>query len=831
MKTNVAVPRHVVSLFFILFFSIWSLSGNSWAQGIGKILSVKSTQAVEGNDFLVTVEVAMNSNISQMTLFYRQFGQSEFRQIEMTLNGTTASGTIPGSFITPPFTEFYIEMQLRNNTKETYPLQNPGTSPAQISVRGISEKDKEVIVLSPEKNDRLSKEDLFISISLIYASPEVDKSATKIYLDQVDVSKQAVFSGDLISYFPENFPGTLRDGPHSLKIELYTTKGELYHTVYQSFVTVSAEFLESKQNKFAYGAQAELESRNETIDDVSTWYNRATVRLNGGWTDTRFQSYLHLTSEEKDYRQPQDRYYIGGETSWLKLGLGDAYPTFPNIILNGQRVRGITGSLLLNYFNVDVTYGQILRNVEGTFIAKVPADSVSISQLENNMKRLSGADSGYYDQYGPGTFKRNLFAIRPSFGSGETFQLGFTYMHSIDDMGSINYGPQPEENVVAGSDLTIKADHQRIQLNAQAAMSVVNTDITSGNITDARIDSLFGDGKPFGGDTSTIKKLRDFAKPFITVNENISPLDPTKKGSLAYETALSLNYFGNYLKGTYLSRGGEYQSFGQPNLPYDERGFNLLDRLRLLDNSLFLTGSFEKLKDNLQGGEVATTTSLNYNISLAYYPRFNFPNVTLGFGGYSKNNNIEATDTLEFRREHMMDDKIHRIFGQIGYDFIAVVKHNATFSFNISTMTDNRASRDTINFHGIELDSKNNMFAFVLTSFYSIPLQTTVSLTINTNSNPSQVLDFTLPEIQANKFDYTTLLVSGTYRLLEERLRVAASISPTFGDLKRTLYEGSAQYMITNQQSLAFQLYLINNPGNTGSKNDVIASLIYKLEL
>jgi hypothetical protein len=69
------------------------------------------------------------------------------------------------------------------------------------------------------------------------------------------------------------------------------------------------------------------------------------------------------------------------------------------------------------------------------------------------------------------------------------------------------------------------------------------------------------------------------------------------------------------------------------------------------------------------------------------------------------------------------------------------------------------------------------------------------------------------------------------YRLFDEKLRVGATLSPTFGDMKRTLMELMSQYMITSQQSLSFQLYLINNPDNPASTNDIIASLVYRFDL
>jgi len=807
MHTLAILPRFI----FITAFLGMLIFLPAEAQVSGKVLSTKATDTNEGNDITITAEIVPGANVAQFFLMYRQYGQSEFRQAEMTYRGTIATGIISGVNVSPPFIEYYILLQLKDGTTETYPLQNPDANPLRVTVIGRSEKDREAIILSPEKGEQLSKEDLFISISLIYASSNVDKSATKLFVDGTDVTTNAVISNDVLTYIADNFPGTLAAGTHTLRVELRTPLGELYHTVSSSFSLVTAGVLAAEGRAFKYGVSLQAEARNERISDVGTWYNRLSLRLNGGWPNATFNSYIHITSEEKEYRQPQNRYSISGETSWLKVGLGDVYPVFPSLILNGQRVRGVSGNLLLGVFHLDVAYGEAVRGIEGTERARFRKDT--LTYVPSNSQLLSGPDSNYYAQYYYGTYKRNLFAIRPSFGKGENFQIGFNYLHSIDDKNSVKFGVRPAENLVLGPDLLFALDNQRFLFTAQAAISMINNDITSGDMTDARIDSLFGPGKPFEGDPQTIKDLKKFASPFITINENLSPLDPSKGGSLAYEAALSLNYFGNYLKASYISRGGEYHSFGQLYLRTDVAGFNIIDRLRLLENTLFLAGNLELLSDNLKNTKIATTDFTNFNFSVSYYPRINFPNVTVGVGGYGNNNNlnVHGRDSLS-----AIDNMTMRFFTQLGYDFTYYARHSTSLS--ISTLnTDDRTLA--------KLNMKNTVIAAGVTTTYKIPLQTTVNLTLNFNTLPYLSSD---TSTSTSKYNYTTLVLNGTYRFLGEKLSVGATVSPSFGDLKRTLFELVSQYQFTTQQSLSFQFYLINNPG---SNNDIIASLVYRLDL
>jgi hypothetical protein len=812
MHTFTILPR----ILFITTMIGLLLLPSAEAQVTGKVLSVKTADTNEGNDITISAEVAPGADIGQFFLLYRQYGQSEYRQVEMIYRATTATGIIPGSNATPPFVEYYVMLQMKNGTTETYPLQNPDANPLRATVLGRSEKDREVIILSPEKNEQLLKEDLFFSISLIYASTNVDRKATQLFIDGIDVTANAVIGNDVLTYFPDNIPGTLSAGVHSYRVELRTTGGAAYHTVTGSFTLAPEGVMAAETRAFKYGASLQAEARNEKISDVGTWYNRISLRLNAGWPSVSFNSYIHITSEEKEYRQPQNRYSISGETSWLKIGLGDVYPVFPNLILNGQRVRGVSGNLLLGGFHIDVAYGEAIRGIEGTEIARFHKDSLPGGLPPTNSQRLSGSFADYYAQYSFGTFKRNIFAIRPSIGKGENFRFGLNYLHAIDDKSTIKFGVKPTENLVLGSDLQIGVDNQRFLFTAQAAMSIMNTDITNGDASDARIDSLFGTNKPFEGDPDLIKNIKNLASTFITVNENLSPLDPTRGGSLAYEAAISLNYFGNYLKASYISRGSQYRSFGQLYLRTDVQGFNIIDRLRLLENSLFLAGNLEMLSDNLNKTKFATTKFTNFNFSVSYYPRFDFPNVTIGIGGYGNNNDINVTGR---DASNAVDNMTMRFFTQLGYDFTYYVRHSASLSVS-ALSTDDRTFA--------KINTKNTVFAAGVTTTYKIPLQTTVNLTLNYNTMPS--LTSSVPGATSN-YNYTTLSFNGVYRLLDEKLRVGATLSPTFGDMKRTLMEIMSQYMLTSQQSLSFQLYLINNPDNPASKNDIIASLVYRLDL
>jgi hypothetical protein len=78
------------------------------------------------------------------------------------------------------------------------------------------------------------------------------------------------------------------------------------------------------------------------------------------------------------------------------------------------------------------------------------------------------------------------------------------------------------------------------------------------------------------------------------------------------------------------------------------------------------------------------------------------------------------------------------------------------------------------------------------------------------------------------KRSYTTIYANGQYRLLEDKLRLFGTVSPSFGDLERVLFELGGQYYFTRTLSAQTQL---SRYFNTNATNDLIFSLILRLDV
>lgn len=779
-----------------------------FAQVSNYITGVELTDAREGLDLTLKVNLTNINDISDVTLAYRVFGTSEFIRADMVLAGGMARVTIPAEKIKVPSIEYYFIVETRNNGEEFYPIDALNQNFLRVQVQPKSEKDDEILVLNPDPGSPMQIDDALVTISLLKANDQVDKSKTKIFINGNDLSSSMMVAEDLIILAGDNLSSNLKKGGiNSMRIELYKNDGSGYHAYTAGFEVTDKAGGRVAGTPLEYFFNVRAESRNENIRDASNWYNN--ISLDGKATYGAFDmdAQIYATSEEKGYLQPYNRYKVGLYNEYFNVIGGDYTPSYQSLVMNGKRVRGVNGSVHLGFFNVQASYGEINRGIDGSIVEILPPGS---SLLGSDKVRLPDGSIARISQ---GTFKREVFAVNPYFTAGETFKLGFTYLHSKDDKATAAYTNQPQENLVAGTDLTVNLDDSRIQLYGQAAFSVLNKDITTGNISDTTIDKVFGPGGAFSGNADDIKKIKDIISQFITFNQFLSPLKPQELSSLAYEASLALNYFGNYFKGSYISRGFDYTSFGNNYLRTDVSGFNLYDRIAFMENKMFVSLGYERLQDNRNDTKFATTTFSTFNASVSYYPAFNLPGIIISYSRNENNNGIGATDPDIQRRTYGIDDYTNRFGLQVTYRFFAGYNHNLSLNASISGRKDN-----TI----FQFDANNNMFGLNYATEWSKALQSFLNLNYSHNEIINGVLNTT------QTFDITSLVAGAKYYMMENKLILNGAVSPTFGDLKRTAFDASAQYYLMKNFSLQFQFRYILNDGTT---NDSIAGLAARYEL
>jgi hypothetical protein len=791
---------------FLFVVFLLGLVPNTFAQVSNVVSEMKIGNAKENEALTIEARFQQPSSVTKAVFGYRSFGQNEFTRSEMNLQGSSAFFTISAAEVIPPYIEYFMHFTLASGTEETYPLEFvTSNTPIQVPVQGVSGKDKEVLVMSPEKNEKILPEEFFISISLLRASDIVNKNATKIYLDNKDITNLALFADDVILISPENFQIQLKDGLHLLNIELYDTSNTLYHSVASQFIIINPSYALLGQSAIKYAADVRAESRNENIQSVGTWYNNVNVNLQADYKSINLLGNIYATSEEKKHLQPNNRYMLSLSTDYGAITVGDHYPKYPSLVLNGKRVRGFSGEINLGFFNIQTSFGEISKNIEGTFIQykdTLGANIVAVDSIKHN---------GYkYAEVETGTFQRSLLAIRPSFGRGENFQFGLTFLHGKDETGSIEFGTAPQENLVVGTDLMFGFDNRNILFTAQAAFSLLNKDISSGSLSDSEIDSVFGPHGLINQDPEQVKKFRDAMKGIFTVNQNITPINPQELPSLAAETALSFNYFNNYLKGSYIYRGEQYSSFGQSFIRTDVAGINVLDRLRLFENKFFISVGFENLHDNLQKTKRATTTYQTLNTSVSFYPRTNLPSIIVGYTRLNNTNGLSPIKTLTDSTTYLsaINDFTNRISTQLSYNFEWKYRHSISFSFVNSSREDQSHANYDIDNSSVTVSSGTRWLDNLSSSF-------------NVSINNSKV--------DTTSFGYVSLSLGANYSLMQDKLLLAGSLNPSFGDYKRTSLDASALYYIMSNLTVQFQIRFLSYD-YTSSQYDAITLLPIKLK-
>ena len=765
--------------------------------------SVSPTSVVEQTPLRVSVRLDLSSDLERVTMFYRQFGETEYRSQEMELLRDSAVSEISASEVRVPFMELYIVAQTTTGVTETLPLENPTVSPMRITVTPAP-LQPEVIILSPEQGQPVKEGELYISVSFVYADKATDVAKTHIRLNGVDITDRAVFYGDLLIVPPEAITPDMASGASRIAVQTFDTTGQERTLVRRRFSVVTPQQAEELKSDFAGFGNAQVELRDENVKGTHKTYKRLDARASGSYQNwLKSNAVLTLTSEEKPENQPQNRYFLGLDARYAQVGFGDAYPRFPNTIMDGRRIRGFTGDLLLGAFNVDVATGEILRRVENNSV--------------------------------PQTLKRNMTIIRPSFGKGENFQWGFTYMKAKDEFDPAQpIVVRPQENAVFGSDMIIAVDHHRIVFSGQTALSLNNVDISTPEFTKDSIDAAVARGTFSQSDGDQLKKYLPILTQIIHVNENLVPIDPTGQTSLVYETGVAFNYFGNYLKGTYKYHGKDYNSTGATTIRRDIKGYNISDRLRLLQNRFFISGSYEVLENNTSGYEIATTTYKTMNASVSYFPAGGLPNVTIGYGKNINSNPIStsalsdstASDIEKQIALRAIDDQTNRYYIQSSYDFAYLGQHNLSFNMDISDKDDRTPK---------EQDVKSFNTLLLVSTVHNPRLESSVGISLSNLTFP-QVETDSLGNtiISSATVGYQTLTLAGRYKLYKDVLRATGTIAPTFGDFARFLIEAGLIYTITERQSATLRYQFIKNSSSAlatlTSKNDSYISLLYRID-
>lgn len=715
----------------------------------------------------VTVENSLQVPV-EGRIYYRGAGEDAYSYAEMSVDRFTLSGTIPAAVIVDEYIEYYLEVLLPDNRKLTYPegvLDSGNPIRTEIRPVGAGEGRGEgaIAILSPEPGSILSEDRVLIALTLMQQVKSIDYKKLRVSVDGLDRTRSAQISEDMIILVIEG----MKPGEHHAALYLFD-QGKKEKLVGWGFLLRSPEEIERPPGVFR--GDLNVTYIHEDISEESRDIGYLDGRINGKFRKLDYAAKAYVTSLEKTDLQPQNRYLGSLRYGVLTLRGGDVQPQLSEFSLWGTRTRGAQLALRTAYYNMDVVWGYLRRDIEGagrmdTVVVINPiTGAVEIDPTTGDtvktVERITERSA---------TYGRKLLAIRPAFRFGRNATWGLNLLKVKDDVNSVKWGEEPVDNVVLGTDLRLNFDHNRIVLNTETAISLYNSDISEGAMGDAEMME----------DIIVINRYFDPLPTDSTIlEEGIGFIDLSTKllgellvSSTAHRTSLMLNYFKNELRLRYKNVGHSFRSLGSPTVMNDVKGFSVQDRVRLLSNRLYLTIGYESYRNNVNDRGKTTTIRNIFSGSIAYYSPPKYPNISFGFRQHNRDNNEtpytvtlpnDSVETVDYRLKNStssLNMGINQSFSFAGF------QHSARFMFSSSK------TEDKTNVSGSG-DNYMNSLSLSLNSRRWLRLDYSAALRVSKQ------------ESRGGSFlvDYNMVSLGSRYMLLADQLWISGGLNLTLAD-------------------------------------------------
>jgi len=850
-----------------LIFIFPLIAGVAFSQA--KILHSPPRDIYTGN--AVLIEAIIDKQIAEIRgvkIFFREAGQDAYLEDDMNEIMGVYKYNIPAKFVTDNGLEYLIIAEFGDGSMAAFPEVDPYNVPMFLTVRRKIATDEfgknapiadlqggtpsDAIILSPEEAQIVASVEVVIAVSLFNAR-NIALNTIKVELDGIDVTGIAQIAEDLIVARPKNLP----PGLHTIRISFANQNGVAYNPLLWNFTVVGS--IAEAQKVFNYNGRVNAEVNSEQVRGISQNIQQMTAVFNGSYDWLKFQANTYVTSEEDPAKQPRNRYTVGLSSNYFEANFGDVNAQFSEFGLRGKRVRGIEARLKLKYFNLHIVSGETQRSIAGTI--SDTANTLSSGLLEYSR-------TGY-------TYGQRLLAIRPYFGTGQHFQLGFNFIKVRDDTLSVNRemggifikgdtlismnGVNPQDNIVIGSDLKLALDNKRFVWTNAVALSMLNRNITGGAFT--KNDTLpLGDVNfpisTLGFDPSSLDNIfiiNQYMYPILPIVfdslENVkNPLVKLKVNdstylafgmkevlnmpSTAFKSTVILNYFNNYLVVKYQHVGGSFISLGNPYMRNDIQGFGVSDRIRLLQSKVILNISYEQNRDNVNNDKNSTTTTTSFLAGLSLFLGENLPRIDLNTMQYGRKNDVAKLDTtwLGSTPADTFSVKDNRESNLTIRQDIRI-SHNVEFmnvknTLNLSWANSDRSDRVNDRLPGYIFSSmKTSLVSFSVNSNFPFPLKTNIRFSRNHSESG----------MTAEPYDFVSFGLQGQYDLFNGHLGTIAGYGITNGSglaeyTQSNIFAGAVLNFLKVHQLRSNVSYTYLNDRSSNEKfNDLSFYVIYSL--
>ena len=597
----------------------------------------------------------MRDIVTAATLFFRLEGEQNFRSLRLREEGPALSVDLPTTNLRAGTLEYYFAYQDGAGKVHYLPENNPEMNPYRVKIIPPSNNSTDlkngmdILLLSPEPNAILPPDELMISFSIPLEVENPGDYNYKMFISGVDVTR-LLQRDDHVLFFT---PPTIRSGLHNVELKVFDKTGRLVGQKSFSFrITGKPSTMKGFNSRTTFF----VDNRYQNIAQNAKNYYRAGLNYTASYKKFDFDGRALLSSEESSDRQPVNKFLLRVRYNFnsvynLYLQGGDFSNNIDVLSQWGRRIRGVNAGMRTRFFNLDVSYGQSRRAVEGA------VDS-------------AGTIVSY------GTYKQTFLGIHPQFNFGSHVSWGLDLVNSKDEPGSIQYGTNPKEALVLGTTVKLNFDGKRILLSSSVQASIKNEDAT-GKID---FDSLADRYELSGSERDLAQKFVNIMEStgFLTLTQGLSPIP-----SMAWRVEAQLRYFNQILRAEYKKIDTEFAAPGNPYLLKDISGLFVNDNIRLLSNQVFLNLYFKLYQDNLADDQVKTDNT-EFGGAISYYPFSDLPSVSLSYGTYSRINQLAreevSPDTTALPIE---DNQTQRIGLSSSYNFrIGGVRNVFSLSVN-----------------------------------------------------------------------------------------------------------------------------------------------------
>ncbi|WP_441000924.1 hypothetical protein [Fodinibius sp. SL11] len=776
-------------------------------------------------------------DVADAYLFFKTDGDMGYRQKKAALVSSNFLTELTIEDEQASELEYYLQIHLNDGKTITYPNNDGSVSPLSVDIvdpqrsgrqRIVEETGVDYTILSPDPGTTVSKQDVVIALTLFYDPAEIDTSASfHMYVDGEDITEEANASDYFYTYSPSN----LSMGQHNAEFKLENADtayvlADWNFSVIEPGQTVSAFTGEKQQQSWMPQGNVELRARNQQVGGYPNDALSGNVRISGQKGDISYSAFGLLTTQEDPRLQPQNRYglhlYVG---NWLELEAGHVYPTLNTYTIAGQRMQGVNAGFYFwdETLNLQFIYGKLRRGIDNIY-DEISVEEQTFGDVQEPMRSytLNTDDSG--------TFQREIAGGRIGFKKDDRFKIGLNVIKVEDDTSSIRLiddyndvmevnpnlanslnsqqqqilgnnpedlgvsgNPTPRGNFVAASDIEAQFDNNRIQFEADGAVSLLNQDISDGTLTQQAADRI---GYDIDEDT---ENLLDRLSWLIVINENMETLpirfdEGTTNTSaelffstsiLAGHSQLGLSYFNNDLRLRYRWVGPGYNSLANTTIRKDIAGFSIRDRVRLFENQIYLTLGYENLRDNVVNNRDATTSTVNYRGNVSWYPvNQDLPRVSLGIRKRTRDNEVELNNPLVATLDGISEQAaVQNIMIQNGdtltvatprlsnsYQFTASISkefsllgtnHNASVNYSLLNTSD-----EVFEYGDTQSQS---ISARVVNRFQNLPLQTNIGFNYNNSETSGGLNDVKIAGVN----------IGGSVFLFDDKLNIEMSVAFT----------------------------------------------------